>query len=85
VTRQIATLVLEGEQLAAGDSAALERMLARVPGVIRAYASSLVETVYVEYDGDRCSTGDLLRTIESLGMRASVPSAGHRPWHRTVS
>jgi len=85
VRRQIATLVLEDEWLLAGAPYMVERTLTRVPGVIRAYVSPVVETAYVEYDGDRCTTDDLLRTIESLGMRASLPSASHRPWHGTAS
>lgn len=85
MTRQIATLVLEGEWLVAGAPSMIERMLTRVPGVIRAYVSPLVETAYVEYDGDRCSSGDLLRTIEALGMRASLASAHRDPSPRQIS
>lgn len=73
MARQIATPLLE--DMSGQSPHAIERTLTRMSGVIRAYVSPVVETVYVEYDGDRCTTTDLLRAIESLGMRASVPSS----------
>lgn len=79
MVRQIATLVLEDTWCLASSPFTIERTLARMPGVIRSYVSPVVETVYVEFDGDRCTTADLLHTIESLGVRASVPSANLRP------
>lgn len=80
--RQIATLVLEDAWCLAGTPVTIERTLARMPGVIRAFVSPVVETVYVEYDGDRCTAADLLLTIESLGMRATLPPPDRRPPRR---
>ncbi len=84
MVRQIATLVLEDTWRLAGSPFRIERTLTRMSGVIRAYVSPVVETVYVEYDGDRCTTADLLHAIESLGVRASVPSSD-RPHYRRRS
>lgn len=82
MVRQIATLVLEDAWGLAASPFMIERTLTRMSGVTRAYVSPVVETVYVEYDGDRCSTADLLHAIESLGMRASVPSADTHRYRR---
>lgn len=84
MTRQIATVVLDGEWLIPGAPSMIAPPATRVPGVIRADAAPVMETAYVEY-GDRCSIGALLRTLAALGMRASPSPANQGSWPGHVS
>ena len=45
----------------------VERGLARLRGVVRAYVSPATETAYVEYDPARIALADLRRALADLG------------------
>lgn len=68
-----ATLAIYG--LGCGGSGALsvERALARLPGVKRAYVNPAIETAYVEYDPAVTAPAELLRAIAAAGFRAAEP------------
>lgn len=68
-------VTLEIYGLGCGGSGALriERALARVPGVRRAYVNPATETAYVEYDPGVAAPAELLRAIAATGFRAAEP------------
>ncbi len=58
--------------LGCGGSGALtiERRLARLAGVVRAYVNPATEAAFVIYDPAQISPADLSREIAELGFRA---------------
>ncbi|MCR4340655.1 MAG: heavy-metal-associated domain-containing protein [Gemmatimonadaceae bacterium] len=69
LTRKTTTVMLEDAGCAAGSAQTVEKVLRDVPGVLRAYANPATEAAYVEYDAERCKEADLVRALESLGLR----------------
>lgn len=69
MARKSATLMLEDAGVA-NPRQTIEKVLRSVPGVLRAYANPATEAAYVEYDAERCKDADLVRALESLGLRA---------------
>jgi P-type Cu+ transporter len=53
----------------AGGMAAVERELARVPGVVDAYGNPATEAAYVTYDPAVVGVAELRRAIERAGYR----------------
>lgn len=66
---------LEIYDLGCGGSGALavERALARLPGVQRAYVNAATETAYVEYDPSTVGADELVRAVAAAGFRAGAP------------
>ena len=56
-----------------GGALTVERTLARLTGVTRAYANPATETAYVEYDPTVVSPSDLVRAVEQVGFGAGEP------------
>jgi copper chaperone CopZ len=74
--RKKTTVMLDDMACAAGSAHSIESVLARVPGVLRAYVNPVTEMAYIEFDADRCTETDIVRAAESLGIRA-VPTTLH--------
>jgi copper chaperone CopZ len=72
---QTERVTLEIYGLGSGGSGALvvERALARVKGVVHAYANPSTETAYVQYDPAFVQPADLVQAIEAAGFRAGAP------------
>ena len=75
--RTTTTLLLDDLGCAGGTPLTLERVLTRLPGVIRVYVNPVTESAYIEFDADRCTESDLARAAASLGVHA-LPSSGAR-------
>lgn len=71
--RAYATLPLI--DIGCGSSAplAVERQLARVPGVVGVYVNRLTEKAYVEYDPARCGPPELAAALRHLGYGGTAP------------
>jgi len=69
MTRKATTVMLETTRCIGGSVHSIEKVLHEVPGVMRAYVNPATEAAYVEYDADRCTEVDLVRAVESLGIR----------------
>lgn len=59
--------------LTCGSASAVERSLAHVPGVRRAYVNPLTEMAYVEYDPERTDLDQMVAAVEHAGFRAGHP------------
>jgi copper chaperone CopZ len=57
-----------------GAERSIERALAHVPGVTRAYINPATGTAYVEYDVAQCDAEQLITAIESAGFRSGALS-----------
>ena len=68
------TMAVYGLGCGGGGSLAIERALARVDGVKRAYVNPATEMAYVEYDPERASPSLFTAAIERLGFRVGEPS-----------
>lgn len=51
----------------------IERELAAIAGVLRAYVNSATETAYVDYDPAETDPWSLAQAIEKAGYRAGGP------------
>lgn len=71
--RTTTTMLLDQLGCAGGAALSLERVLSRLSGVTRAYVNPVMEVAYVEFDADRCTETDIVRTAQSFGVQA-VPS-----------
>lgn len=69
MTRKTTTLMLDNAYCVGGTARTLEHALREVAGVIRAYVNPATEAAYVEFDAERCTVADLVRAVESLGIR----------------
>jgi Cu+-exporting ATPase len=56
-----------------GGSLSVERALARLAGVRRAYVNPAIETAYVEYDPAMVGETELVAAVERAGFRALQP------------
>ena len=88
MTRRTTTLMLENAYCLGGSAQTLEQALREVPGVRRAYVNPVTEAAYVDFDADQCTDADLIRVVESLGIkvgrRHSRPDPG-RPTSPTIT
>lgn len=69
------TIPIYGLSCGGGGALTVERALARLPGVARAYVNPALEMAYVEYDPTRVSWEQLAAAVESVGFRAGSPTA----------
>ncbi len=70
------TVVLEaGGQIAAGETAIVERGLRDRPGVVGVSANAVAQTVTVEYDAAVTSPADLRRWVQECGYHCAGESA----------
>lgn len=65
MSRRRVTYPIDG--LDCGAALPLERALARVGGVTRAYVNPATEMIYVEYDARRCGDEDIAAAVRSAG------------------
>ena len=76
--RKTTTVVLDSLKCAGGSAHSIESVLARVPGVLRAYVNPVVEMAFVEFDADRCTEADIAGAASSLGVHARALHASLR-------
>lgn len=69
------TVEIVGLSCGGGGSLAVERALARVPGVVRVYVNPMTEMAYIEYDPDACESDQFARAVERAGFRTRALSA----------
>ena len=73
MSTQRATLEIQGLGCGGGGALSAERALSRLQGVRRAYVNPATEMAYVEFDPVTVAPSDLVRAIETVGLRASQP------------
>ena len=56
-----------------GSAAAIERMLARVPGVVTAYVNPVTDTAYLDVDETHFDPALLKRNMQELGLSNHTP------------
>lgn len=66
------TLPVLGITCGGGGALTVERSIARLPGVKRAYVNPVTEVAYVEFDAAQCTPGDVIAAIERTGFRVIV-------------
>ncbi len=69
------TMAIYGLSCGGGGALTVERALAKLPGVRRAYVNPAMETAYIEYDPTRLSWERLVAAVEGVGFRAGEPIA----------
>lgn len=69
------TIEIIGLSCGGGGSLAVERELARLPGVVRVYVNALTELAYVEYEDGRAIGDQLVMAVERAGFRAGETAA----------
>lgn len=73
VTGQRLTFEIDGLTCGGGGALTAERVLARLPGVMRVYLNPLTEMAYVEIDPDAASEQQLVAAVADLGLRPGRP------------
>jgi Cu+-exporting ATPase len=68
------TLPIDGLACGGGGALAVERGIARLPGVSRVYVNAATEMAYIELDPDRCTPADIGRAVERAGFRVGTLS-----------
>ena len=81
MTRKTTTLMLEHTESIGGSAFSIERVMGRVPGVLRVYVNPATEAAYVEYDADRCTEEDLTRAVTELGIDTRRVALQSQPIH----
>lgn len=66
------TLPVVGLTCGGGGTLTVERSIARLPGVRRAYVNPATEVAYVEFDAAQCGPADVITAIERSGFRVIV-------------
>jgi copper chaperone CopZ len=64
------TMTIEGLSCGGGGALAVERAIARTPGVVRVYVNPMTEAAYIEYDSAVCDPSQLARAVERAGFQA---------------
>jgi copper chaperone CopZ len=64
------TMAIYGLACGGGGSLAIERALARLPGVVRAYVNPATEMAYVEYREGEVEQGWLVEAVQNAGFEA---------------
>jgi Cu+-exporting ATPase len=67
------SLPVIGLSLGGCGALTLERVLARLDGVLRVYVNPAMETAYVDYDPGRITADEIAKTIRKLGYEIAVP------------
>ncbi len=73
MARARVTLEIIGLSCGGGGALTVERALARVPGVVRAYVNPATETAYVSYETTQVEPETLVAAIERVGFRSGIP------------
>ena len=73
MTTERLTLPLFGLACGGGGALTIERVLARIDGVRRAYVNPATEMAYVEYDPERAGPPLFTAAIEGLGFKVGEP------------
>ena len=73
MARAHVTLEIIGFSCGGGGALTVERALAHVPGVVRAYVNPATETAYVLYETTQVEPETLVGVVERAGFRAGVP------------
>jgi cation transport ATPase len=68
------TFPLYGFTFSGCEARLAERLLGRVPGVVRAYVNPWTEMAYVEYDATAASPAALAAAVAAAGLRAGAAS-----------
>jgi P-type Cu+ transporter len=71
--KQRLTFSIEDLSCGGGGSLQVERVLARLPGVVHASVNPATEMAYVEYDPEQVDKEQFVKTVERAGFRAGVP------------
>ena len=74
-SNQRLTFEFNGLTCGGGGALTVERALAHLPGIIRAYVNPLTEMAYVEIDPNVASEEQLIATVTELGLRPGLPVA----------
>ncbi len=69
-TQRAVRIPIFGLGCGGGGSTTIERELARLPGVLRAYVNPATEIAYVDYQPATTDAAQLVRAIEQAGCRA---------------
>lgn len=64
---------ITGLSCGGGGALAVERALARTPGVAQVYVNPLTEMAYVDYDPAQTGLDKLVAAVERAGFRAGHP------------
>ena len=73
MTTQHVTLPISGLGCGGGGALTIERVLAKLPGVLRVYVNPATEMAYVQYDPAHCSVEALLAAVDAVGFSADEP------------
>ena len=73
MNRARVTVPIFGLGCGGGGALTVERALAKVPGVVRAYVNPATETAYVEYDPAQSCPSAIAEAVERVGFRAGTP------------
>lgn len=68
------TIPIYGLSCGGGGALTVERALAKLPGVVRAYVNPAMEMAYVECDPARLDKRQLDAAVEGVGFRAGEPT-----------
>lgn len=68
------TLAIDDLSCGGGGALTIERALAALSGVVRAYVNPATEMAYVEYDPSAIRPSDLVDAIKVVGYSASEPT-----------
>ena len=71
MARAHVTLEIYGFGCGGGGALTVERALARVPGVVRAYVNSATEMAYVEFDPNVCTVEQLAKSLGDCGFQSA--------------
>ena len=74
-SNQRLTFEINGLTCGGGGALTVERALAHVPGVRRAYVNPLTEMAYVEIDPKVASEEQLMTAVTELGLHPGHPVA----------
>jgi Cu+-exporting ATPase len=72
MTAAILTLPIYGLACGGGGAPEVERVLARLPGIVRAYVNPLTERAYIECDR-HLTPADLAAAVRRAGFEAGEP------------
>ena len=73
VKTQRVAIGISGLGYAGSGASSVEKALAGIAGVLRAYVNAGTEMAYVEYDPSRLSTDGLVSAVRAAGFEAESP------------
>lgn len=74
VRTQRITMPIVDLECGGASARAIERALARLPGVTQAYANPAAAAVYVDYDPTRVSPNEIMVAVQALGFTTGAPT-----------